>query len=240
MKIIISPAKELNLKNPINENWAINDKSKEIIDVLKELDKDELQKALKINDSIVETISKYIQDFDNEISYNALYMYHGLAYRWMDLHEFDKLSLNYLDKNLLILSALYGPINAFERIKAYRLDFNSNVKVDDRTLKKFWKDEYNKAIETDELVLNLASDEFSCLFDKKNYKWIDFEFVEIKDKKIKKHSTISKKARGRMVKYLAINKIEKPEDIKKFNYDGFKYNEEKSSVNLYYFEKLVK
>jgi len=240
MKIIISPAKELNLDKAIKEDWAINDKSKEIVNILKELDKEELKKNLKVKDSIVETINKYIEDFDKDTSYHALYMYHGLAYRWMDLHELDSLSLTYLDKNLLILSAMYGPIGAFEKIKAYRLDFNSSIKINGKSLKSFWKDEYNKAIEDDEIVLNLASEEFSCLFNKELYRWIDFEFVEIKDKKIKKHSTISKKARGRMVKYLATNKVDKLEDIKKFDYDGFTFNEESSSENLYYFEKHVK
>ena len=57
------------------------------------------------------------------------------------------------------------------------------------------------------------------------------------DGKLKKHSTISKKARGMMLNFMTKNKIENIEDIKKFDKDGYEFVEEMSLENKFVFVK---
>lgn len=113
----------------------------------------------------------------------------------------------------------------------------SNLKINNISLKNIWKPVLNKSLAPKEFILNLASDEFSNLLEKENYNWLDFEFYEKKNETLKKHSTISKKARGKMVKFLAENNIKNKEDIKNFNYDNFHFSKELSNENLFVFIK---
>lgn len=234
MKIIISPAKEMSFEKPILKNWKVSDKTKKIIQLLSSLDDDDLKNSLSINDTILKEVKTYISNFDSEITYQALDLYNGLVYRWMEKSSFDDKCFEYLSKNLIIFSALYGPIYADTNIKPYRLDMLSKIKIDNQNLKNYWKDEFN-CIPRGETILNLASEEFSSLVDCSKYNWINFEFYEIKNGKQKKHSTISKKARGRMVKFLAKNQIYDLNLIKNFTEDGYSYSPELSAENKYTF-----
>ena len=58
------------------------------------------------------------------------------------------------------------------------------------------------------------------------------------DKLITK-GTYAKMARGEMVRYMAENHIEKPDDIRSFNRLGYVFRDEISSGNEYIFERIV-
>lgn len=240
MKIIFSPTKEFNLDNKINKNWNISDYTQNIINILKKLSDKELKDNLKINDSILNKVKEYISDFDTNKSYEALYMYNGLSFRNLEASSLKDESIDYLNKNLIILSTLYGPISPNTRIKPYRLDFQSRLKIYNQSLNKYWKTPFNDAFSERETILNLASDEFSGLLYRNKFNFIDFKFYEYdsKNDKLKSHSTISKKARGLMLRYLAYNKIEDLNLIKNFEYDNYEYSNE-SSPNNYIFIKNI-
>ena len=51
--------------------------------------------------------------------------------------------------------------------------------------------------------------------------------------------TYAKMARGEMVRYMAENHIEKPEDIRSFNRLGYVFRDKISSGNEYIFERIV-
>ena len=50
--------------------------------------------------------------------------------------------------------------------------------------------------------------------------------MEEKEGKLKVHSTISKKARGKFLTELVKNKVLSIEEMKQIQFDGFKFNEE--------------
>lgn len=243
MKIIFSPTKQFNLKNKEDKDWNISKYTKDILDQYKSLDDKKLKKQLNINENILNDVKEYIEGFDKKTSYKALYMYNGLSFKNLDPINLNKKSIEYLEDNLLILSAFYGPIKPLENIKPYRLDFNSKLKIKEdnreKSLKLYWKNKYDEYFNDGGVILNLASNEFSDILDKKRYNMINFNFYEYdkKNDKLKSHSTISKKSRGLMLKYLAENLIKDINEIKKFNYDNFKYDESKSSDNEFVFIK---
>ncbi len=235
MKIIFSPAKELNLDFPVEKDWCISAESKKIVSLLKSFDETELQKALSLSPSLLTQNLQYIKNFDTAVSYHAIDLYNGLAYRSLNVADFSQSERTYLIKNLVLLSALYGPMRADSLIKAYRLDFNSKIKIEGKSLKSFWKTPYNDYFKKGERIINLASDEFSGLLDKSNFEWIDISFVENKDSKLKKHSTSSKKGRGSLLRFMAKKNINNIEDIRLFNIDGYAYDENLSSEKSFVF-----
>lgn len=168
----------------------------------------------------------------------AFYMYDGMCYKNIKREEFDEFDLDYLKEHLIIISALYGALKPFDLINPYRLDFLIKTKMGN--LYNFWKDDIAKNILKDtDFIVNLASDEFSKTVKKyvSDKQILDFEFYEKVDEKLKKHSTISKKARGMMLNFMTKNKIENIEDIKKFNKDGYLFIEEMSLENKFVFVK---
>ena len=53
--------------------------------------------------------------------------------------------------------------------------------------------------------------------------------------KLKTLATLAKMARGHMVQYVMENQIENPEDIKKFDWNGYAYEESLSNGTKYVF-----
>lgn len=214
MKIIISPSKTIS-KNKKSFKEKINF-SKETTEILKKIPEVKLS---------------------NELFY-AFYMYDGLCFKNMKRESFDQSDLNYIKEHLFIISALYGALNPFDLIFSYRLDFL--MKTEMGNLYKFWQDKiYKKVTENENLIINLASDEFSKTVKRyiKEEKFLNIEFFEKVNGKLKKHSTISKKARGKMLYFMVKEKIENIEDLKKFNLDGYSFNYEFSKDDNYVFIK---
>ena len=60
-------------------------------------------------------------------------------------------------------------------------------------------------------------------------------FGEEKDGKIIEKGTMCKMARGEMVRFMAENQIEDPEDIKRFARLGYRYSPEHSDEKSYVF-----
>ena len=78
------------------------------------------------------------------------------------------------------------------------------------------------------------------MLDQGRYHWVDFEFYEYDPNKtdgLKKHSTISKKGRGKMVAFLASNQIKNLTDIQKFDADGYRFDLDHSNDNKFVFIK---
>lgn len=239
MKIIFSPSKEMSFSNPCNEATTYSDKTITIISTLKILNKDEIKNIYKISDKVADEVINYIDNFDIEESYRAIEMYTGLAFRKFDIYSLNPDERSYLDEHLIILSAFYGTINPEKLVRPYRLDMNIGIKIDGLSLKNFWKDEFNSAFHNGETILNLASDEFANLIDRKKFKIYDFDFFEKKDGRLKSHSTISKKSRGLMLNYICKNKIENLENLKNFNLEGFEFAEELSTESKLTFIKTA-
>lgn len=239
MKIIVSSSKKMtdNLKNSCD--WKINPLSQSVKENLEELSIEDLKEILKIDGNLAQEVYSKIGNFKEDRSNQARLVYDGLAFKKMEL---DKITLEeefYLQDKLLILSALYGPISPFEYIKPYRLDFNSKLKIKGKTLKTYWKDYYNSTISQGDTVVNLASSEFSSLFIQNRYNWLDFDFLEKHGDKLKSHSTISKKARGLMVKFMYKNKIENIEEIKDFYYENYYFSKTLSTDSKYTFIRKI-
>ena len=80
-------------------------------------------------------------------------------------------------------------------------------------------------------MVNLASVEYfsSVKLSGLESKVVKPTFKDYKKGKYKIISFFAKRARGLMVRYLAENKIDRPEDLNNFNLGGYKYSKKYSS-----------
>ncbi|OFO27913.1 hypothetical protein HMPREF3051_08720 [Fusobacterium sp. HMSC064B11] len=236
MKIIFSPSKEMREEN-IFESKKIEfteskfkDKTNILIGILKEKSLSEIENIMKLKGKLLNKTYKDIQDYDKLKFIPAISMYYGVSFKELNLEDYSEKSLKYLKNNLLILSALYGVLLAFDLLKKYRLDMT--MSIIDKGLYNFWKKDINDYISNilskDEVLLNLASGEFSKLIDNKKISMINIDFKEEKDGAYKSVSTYSKKARGQFLNYFIKNQIANLEDIKKIKLDGYSLNKDLS------------
>ena len=245
MKIIFSPSKEMREEN-IFKNKKIEfteskfkDKTNILIDILKEKSISEIENIMKLKGELLNKTYKDIQDYDKLKSIPAISMYYGVSFKELELEDYSEKSLKYLKNNLLILSALYGVSLAFDLLKKYRLDMT--MSIIDKGLYNFWKKDINDYISNilvkDEILLNLASSEFSKMIDSKKISIINVDFKEEKDGAYKSVSTYSKKARGQFLNYLIKNQIDNLEDIKKIKLDGYSLNNTLSDEKNFIFTR---
>ena len=235
MKILIPTAKELNKKVTPQETLELSEKSNEIVAKFAKLSAQDLAKVYKIKeDKAMEEFSRW-QDIKNNTakSYKALDLFNGLMYRNIDRDNFDKADKEYIEKNVFITTSLYGIIGAYDLIQEHRLDFLQNVKVSGESLKNFWRASYDESIKDEEFVVSLLSSEFEEVFSKnQKEKFIKISFMEEKEGKLKVHSTISKKARGKFLTELIKNKVSLVEEMKKIKFDGFEFSKEHSEEKV--------
>ena len=231
MKILIPTAKEMNKKATAYDGLQLNPNSMEIVNELAKLSVEDLAKVYKIKeDKATEEFSRW-QDINNNTakSYKVLELFNGLMYRNINRDNFDEADKKYIEENVFITTSLYGIIGAYDLIQEHRLDFLQNVKVSGKSLKNFWRARYDESIEDEDLVVSLLSSEFEEVFSKKQReKFIKINFMEEKDGVLKVHSTISKKARGKFLTELVKNKVSSVDEMKKIQFDDFKFSVENS------------
>ena len=235
MKILIPTAKELNKKATPQETLELSEKSNEIVAEFAKLSASDLAKVYKIKeDKAMEEFSRW-QDIKNNTakSYKALDLFNGLMYRNIDRDNFDEADKEYIEKNVFITTSLYGIIGAYDLIQEHRLDFLQNVKISGESLKNFWRASYDESIKDEDFVVSLLSSEFEEVFSKnQKEKFIKISFMEEKEGKLKVHSTISKKARGKFLTELIKNKVSSVEEMKKIMFDGFEFSKEHSEEKV--------
>ena len=244
MKIIISPAKKMEICNDdiLSESTpCFIEKTQILYEVLRNLSYEDLKLLLLCNDDIA------LLNFERYAHMNlkknltpAILSYNGIQYKYMAPNVFNNNEFDYLKKHLRILSGFYGILNPFDGVVPYRLEMQAKLKFDNyKNLYNFWGDSiYKELTKNDNIILNLASKEYSKTVEKyltSKDLFITCIFGTLKDSKIKIKATEAKMARGLMVRYLAENQIENVEKIKNFSELNFSYSEEYSTEKNFVF-----
>ena len=228
MKILIPTAKEMNTAIPSLDAKPLRPESQAVLDELARYSAQDLENFYKISVEKAQEEYDHIQALKNETAtnYPALHLFDGLMYRNIKRDDLTKEEQTYLEKHLMITSALYGVIPAFESIAPHRLDFLMKLKVAGKSLKNHWQAAYEEAVVAEEVIISLLSSEFETVFPKEiREKMVTFKFMEERDGKLKIHSTISKKARGAFLTALMENQVTSVEEIKGLSFAGFNYRE---------------
>ena len=239
MKIIISPSKTKKINNlPIKDSGSLIEKepfyleiTKEIIERIKIFSVEEIEKKFKLKNEKAQKLLEFYQNYENEKSGNALASYTGVAYKAIKIETFDKSDL---ESYLVILSALYGILTPYTNVKEYRLDMTNSI-FKNKSLYEVWKSSVNEYFEKEDIILNLASKEYSKLVKSDNL--IDFEFWNDTNEKLKQISTNSKKMRGFTLNYIVKNRITNINNLKDITLNEYVFNKDMSSEKKFVYVK---
>lgn len=252
MKIVISPSKALNFdrQSPTNQfsKSLFLKESKIINKVIKQKSPKELSQLMDISDKLGELNWQRNKvwkiPFSPDNSRQAIYAFDGDVYTGLEAHTLPFDTIGDLQNKVRILSGLYGLLKPLDLIQAYRLEMGTKLAIgENKNLYEFWKPKITKALNKEliknELLINLASNEYFSAVDIKNLKVsvITPEFKDYKDGNLKIISFFAKKARGLMVRYIMDTNAETIDDLMKFNYEGYQFDSNLSKGNSLIFTR---
>jgi len=244
MKILLSPAKSLDFKSQLPteaySNICFEKEAEYLNSILKSKSPDELSSLMSISSKIAnlnyERNHSWSLPFNHTNARQAIYAFSGDVYKGLDAYSIEDDSIDFIQKSVRILSGLYGLIKPLDLIQPYRLEMGTKLAFDsNKNLYDFWRkkitEQINSELESDEPVLNLASNEYFKAVDNKviNTDVYSANFKQLKNGEYKTIAIFSKKARGLMTRFIVDNKITDVNDLKSFDYDGYMFQENLSS-----------
>lgn len=244
MKIVISPAKSLDFETEVPTQMyteALFLKEAEVLSkVLKKKSPKKIGELMHISPALSELNWQRNQDwtlpFDTENAKQAVFAFKGDVYIGMDAYSLSEKKIAVLQDKLRILSGQYGLLKPLDLMQAYRLEMGTKLKIRTKdNLYKYWgtkiTDSLNEELESGDVFVNLASNEYFKSVQAKNIKVpvITPVFKDYKNDKLKVISFFAKKARGLMVRFIIDNNIETVAALKTFNSEGYAFDQKLSS-----------
>lgn len=245
MLILLSPAKSLNFedhfKTPDTSLPRFLDRSSELIEILRGFSAADLSKLMGISDALaklnVERNKNWSPEPTDENSRAAIFAFRGDTYIGFDADTMTENDLIYAQDHLRILSGLYGVLKPLDLIQPYRLEMGSRMaNSEGKNLYAFWGRKVTDAINEDlrdrpdEVVVNLASDEYFRVIDRGILKHdiVHPVFMDAKNGSYKVISFYAKRARGMMARWILENRPETRLDLQDFDWGGYRFSKEAS------------
>jgi cytoplasmic iron level regulating protein YaaA (DUF328/UPF0246 family) len=240
MKIILSPAKSMNAERPIPDyaysSIVFEEEALRINKLLRGKSAGSLGKLMHISDALASLNADRNQQFSfpftDENARPAVFYFDGDVYQGLDVETLQAQYYDRLQDQVRILSGLYGLLRPMDRIQAYRLEMGTKFPIGSKkNLVAFWKPKLtaflNAELESDEWVVNLASNEYFSALDAKAIKgqFLQPQFKDYKNGTLKMISFFAKKARGMMTRYLIENECTTRDEILSFDGGGYHFSE---------------
>ena len=243
MIILLSPAKSLDMENPApiqrNQQPRLLDHSKKLVEQLRGMEESQMQDLMSISEKIaqlnVERYQQWSLPFNEDNAKAAIFAFQGDVYKGFESENLDLESLERAEKQVRILSGLYGVLRPFDLMQAYRLEMGTSLENEaGKDLYAFWGSEITQVLNADieegkhEFVLNLASQEY---FKSVNYQEIIAPIISpaFKDEKNGKFKIISfyaKHARGAMARAIVQKNIQTLDELRSLEFNGYRFNED--------------
>ena len=250
MLILVSPAKTLDYESELDvKDFSVApllSDSELLIKELQQKNPDDLSSLMGLSEKLA------LLNFDRNMNWSrptkpsesarqAIFAFKGDVYHGLDASSLSKAEIKYANKNLCILSGLYGLLKPLDLMYPYRLEMGTKMKNNrGNNLYEFWGSKVTELLNDfamdnrSKAIVNLASVEYFSVIkkDQINLPIINPVFKDYKNGQYKIVSFFAKKARGLMSRFIIQNQIKKPEDLIEFNLDGYRYSKKESKENL--------
>ncbi len=162
----------------------------------------------------------------------ALIAFRGDVYQGFDLENYKKSDYLAAQKSIRILSGFYGLLAPLDLIQPYRLEMKTKLQTEAaKDLYTFWGTKLTKQLNKDiqetksKYLINLASQEYYKALQAKDVQAeiITPLFKEKKGKTTKVVALFAKRARGMMANYIVQERVKRPEQLKDFSQEGYRY-----------------
>ncbi len=249
MLALISPAKTMRYRreseNESNEYLQPRflEQTNHILSCMVQYSTVQLSEIFKVSTPLARDLrERFISTFDESVeSLPAVDSYDGVVYKHFKADGgFSFYQEQYLQQHLRISSLLYGLLRPFDLIKPYRMEGFVRLASSDERVDRFWRDNQTQELIDDVIeqggeLLYLASREEQNAFHwkevQRRVRVIDFVFLQVKGDKLRQVVVYTKMARGEMLRYMVDNSINRSEELKAFEWGGYRYNAELSTTD---------
>ena len=239
MKIIISPAKKMRREEyvaPLHRPMFLKEAG-ELLSFLRSLSDEEKAKVWKVKGALLSSSLSSLSMLSLEDSGSpAIFSYDGIQYTYMSPSSFTDSMLEYAEKNLRIISGLYGLLRPLDGVGTYRLEMESPISIPGYgDLYSYWGGKIASSLmEDDRLLVNLASAEYSKAvlpYLPSTVTVVTPVFLDWEKGRYVSKGVYAKMERGEMVRFLAETGAETVEDIMKFSSRGYEFSRFLSDSN---------
>jgi hypothetical protein len=246
MIVLLSPSKSMTIPthHASTQIPIFDGEAKLLSSILSKKSEQELADWMKLSDKLAQETKHIFSNFvKNPLKkHRAISSYTGDVYGGINANDFTPFEWKHAEKHVRIISGLYGYLKPHDAILPYRLEMATKaIHPKIKNLYSFWTEKVTNALQSDiehsndNTLINLSSDEYFKVIGSLHAKIIHIHFREIKGGSPKFVSTYAKKARGLMARYIIKNKINKAEQIKRFDFENYSFSADFSSEFNWYF-----
>jgi hypothetical protein len=249
MLAIISPSKTQDFSACDCEAFSQTrqiENSKELVAILKDKNEVQIAKLMSLSEKLAKLNFDRFQNFQApftlENAKQAILAFKGDVYSGIDATNLSEEDLSFAQDKVRMLSGLYGVVRPLDLIQPYRLEMGTKlVNNKGKNLYEFWGTGVSEVLneDEDELIINLASNEYFKSIDKKFLKAtiLNIAFKEKKGDIYKIIGIFAKRARGLMVNYIIRNRLNDAESLKDFADEGYQFSSEFSDNSTWVFTR---
>lgn len=254
MLIVVSPAKTLDYESPLpplrHTTPRMLARSAELVGGLRQLAPADIATLMKVSDRIAglnaARFSEWRQDVNPEEARAAVFAFKGDVYTGLAIEQFSAEQLDTAQHRLRILSGLYGLLRPLDLMRPYRLEMGTRfANRAGKDLYAFWGDEITELLNADlqaagsDVLVNLASNEYFRAVRPAalQARIITPVFHDQKNGQYKIISFYAKKARGLMAAWILQNDVTRPEALKDFDVDGYRFHAADSDADTLVFRR---
>lgn len=217
-------ADEVNVSKPFYEDIATA-----IMGSLRDLNVGEIATQLKLSMSLAAKMQKMIYDFPNKtVGNRAIEAFTGVVFKSLDFPTLSSDAKTRCDRQVRIISSLYGWLQPQDIVRPYRLDFTTRLEEGpsaEKTLNAFWKMDVTKALvktleenSEREIINLLPSDAAKCVdwkLVKRFAKVWKVDFQEIREGNVLKTPTAErlKALRGSLLRQILTEGLTQASDL---------------------------
>jgi uncharacterized protein len=240
MLFLLSPAKALDYETPavtaMHTQPLFVPQASELIAVLREQSPQQIAALMDLSDPLaglnVARYQAWQPRFGPDNAKPAVLAFNGDVYEGLDARSLSQEDLAWAQDHVCILSGLYGVLRPLDLMQPYRLEMGTRLETPrGKNLYQFWgrqiADYLNQRAASDAqpLVINLASEEYFKSVDRKALqpRVVTCVFEELKGDRYKVVSFMAKRARGLMVRHAVTQRASRPEDLQRFDLEGYRY-----------------
>ena len=232
MIAVLSPAKTLDYRSGFPDRPTRPRFDTEAASLAKSaanLSQKKLAELMHISPELAKLNADRFRDFPDAPERPAIRAFAGDVYTGLEAKTLDEAAIAFAQDHLRILSGLYGLLRPLDAMKPYRLEMGTRWAPRRKKLTDWWGDRIAAALAEDVAaegsgtVLNLASQEYWAAVDSQLPSGVRVIGVDFREADGRFISFNAKKARGMMARYLLEHRIEKTEDMRGFDTDGYRF-----------------
>ena len=245
MITVLSPAKKLDYRALQSEHCSqpqFLSSSHDLIRRLRELGTAEVGQLMSLSAKLAELNHQRYHDFQMvDATANcqpALSLFRGDVYLGLQASSLSAKDLEYAQANVRILSGLYGLLRPLDLIQPYRLEMGCKLATKAaKDLYGFWGTKLIENVQQEleahsrPLIVNLASQEYFRALPGAQPRSVDVKFLDYKSGVYKSIFVYAKRARGLMARFIVQNRIDKPELLQDFDWEGYSFDSSRSRAH---------